>query len=424
MVCGGLSHTVPRPRPRTMSKLYRTALLFVLGTLSCSEPNDETSLSVGFAEPYSFSVVPWVFDAAGNTYLLDTGTPRSRILPRVFSLGETTLSEQMRPDLGIRGFSSAQQPLLVSSQMPAAITAAVQAEELTTFAGILGADILAQTRFAIDPRTRSLLFGTAIDSAQGIGAGVDLDVRLAGGGRTCIADGACFDFGPSRILFDVRINGIAATALLDTASTFTTLAPGLATRVERAGPTRIVEFERVVGDEVFSGRLGDVAQIEFGTGHVFENVTVIVADDLLDTAMTRLHVETGERVEVLLGQSVLESYLAQIDIAAPSVRLYPYSPLGPRLARTPTHFGFAARRAGECATVTYLVRDTPVAIEGLEILDCITRFDGVLIEDVQAPSQGDPGRGIGDVVVIVVDRDGVEFEFEAVYDDYESLAGQ
>ncbi|MEQ1500989.1 MAG: hypothetical protein ABMB14_02105 [Myxococcota bacterium] len=51
------------------------------------------------------------------------------------------------------------------------------------------------------------------------------DAEVAGGGETCLADGPCVEWGPSRLLIEVEIDGTPITLVLDTAAALVVLTP-------------------------------------------------------------------------------------------------------------------------------------------------------------------------------------------------------
>lgn len=393
-MCTDVATTTPRKygaRGTRIALGFKHGLLVLAAAISTapqaacqtSEPMHDPASSSGpeFYDFYIFTVVPWLTDASGALFLLDTGRPRTQVLPSVVDADDDTFAEMVVPDLQLRGLPTEDVPLVISSWLPPNVAAAIAREGIDGFRGIVGVDLLGQQAFALDPREQRIVYGSPdVRLPEAVEPGIDLGARVVGGSQTCFAPDQCFAFGPTRMLVDITLNGVQTTALIDTAATFVTMTDALFGRVEQAGPTRVVDTLRVLGAQQVRERRGRVAELGLGQeGQLrLKDVAVLVADPSLDVALTRLHVETGVKVEVLLGHSVLQRYFAVVDYPAARARLHPYVPARQgRISGSFVSFGYSTDSDADCRRVSVLVLGSTIANQGLELGDCVESVDGL-----------------------------------------------
>jgi hypothetical protein len=218
--------------------------------------------------PRPDSAVPWVQDERGYWYLLDTGAPRTLV----------------RPEAGLELLET--EPV-VTEALPEDLLLAPTDELI---GGLLGADVLLaqpwwregdQVYFGAPPEGLTLLASVALEPV--------------GGGQTCLPDGQCYDYGATRLLVDLELEGRPLTLLLDTGATYVTLSGA-------AGEGLGLDPERELAE--LSARVGDLEQ---------GGVLVSRGDAFLDEALLHLSDEVGRPVDGLLGQSLLAAYVVGIS---------------------------------------------------------------------------------------------------------------
>lgn len=320
--------------------------------------------------PYSHSGVPWVFDD-GRQYLVDTGTPKSFVVPMVAGMEDDAFVLSTLSGWDVQGIG-AESEVVVTRDLPAAILPMIGPD----FGGILAADILAEQPFMLDPRRGRLILdddGVFDEWLVETEEPTRAPVSVEGGGVMCMTEERCFEHDGLRILVDVEIEGTTTTALLDTASTYTTMGQRL--RDELAGdPMRpsvsisrgwdTWDFIRVDELSVFGATLCDVP--------------VRVRPDV-DTALARLSVETGHRVELLLGHSFLLHFMTGVDYDHGVLTLARYSQQVPVETEMFESFGVWISEPvpdSRCRFVTALAHGSSASEAGLGVGDCIVTIDG------------------------------------------------
>ena len=384
-----------------------------LALTACQSSTEQTSPSTrDVFETYVFTAVPWVTDPRGNAFLLDTGSPRTQLVPGILGLDDDHFSERIVDSVELRGLSIADISVVVSSTLPAPLQNGLENSGRLNFGGVIGSDLLGLRDFAFDARDQRLLFGDPLASLTNVGPATDVGARLKGGGSTCLAPEQCYAFGATRWLVDVELDGVTTVALVDTAATYVIVSDSIFTRAQRMGGTRsTVRLERLpTGDT--ATRIGVFDEVRVGEV-ALDDVGMIVRGGGFDSALARLQVETGERVEVLLGHSVLQRFVTEFSVDPPTLKLREYEP--PRDDPFPvpqTGLGFGLVSDASCFSVTSLIQDTPVAARGLQLGDCVTHIDG---HQTFSPEAKDRVRttSLGDEVVLTIEREGEPFELVA-----------
>lgn len=321
---------------------------------------------------YAHSGVPWMFDDDGYQYLIDTGTPRSFVIPPVARRGDDVFLTEVVEGWDVNGLG-ADVEVVVTYELPPAILPMMD----STFGGIMAADVLSRQPFMLDPlRSRFVLDddGRFDEWLSETDDAVRVPVTIAGGGTTCMQVDRCFEHDGHRVLVDVLVDGEPVVALLDTASTYTTMGRGLLERLGQAeGRPHVVvsrfwdswDFVRLEELAVGGARLADVP---------------VRVNPALDTAFARLSVETGEKVELLLGHSFLLYFMTGVDYDGPSLTLARYS--APRTIETEMFESFGIwlvgsnEERGSCLPVVALAQGGEADRAGIDLGDCVIELDG------------------------------------------------
>ncbi len=333
---------------------------------------------------YSHSGVPWIFDDDGYQYLIDTGTPRSFVAPPVAAHDDDVFVVETVPGWDVQGMGSDTE-VVVTYDLPPAILPMIGSD----FGGIMAADVLSRQPFLLDPlRSRFILDddGNFGEWLSGTEQATRFPVTIAGGGTTCMQETRCFEHEGLRILVDVLVEGEPVVALLDTASTFTTMGRGLFDRLH--GPTSRPSAKIARGwDEWEFVRVGDLRM-----GDVALDDVPVRMNHHLDVPLARLSVETNRKVELLLGHSFMLHFMVGIDYDAPSVMLARYSDPAPVETEMFEGFGiwlFPPRDGSSCIPVVALAHGSDADDAGIDVGDCLLEIDGV------------DGAAIGDVDLVL-----------------------
>ena len=391
-----------------------TLLLILLLAFGCAPAADPS------VTPSEFTAVLWVRDSTGHWFLFDTGSPRSMIRPSVVGLPAGTFGEYQLPNFKVTGIPDVLPPLLVTEALPARLLQVEARGEVEPLGGVIGADILETFRFAIDPREPFLRLNDPPGTRYSDTEPLSLDVELRGGGRTC-ADERCWDFSATRLVVPINIGGVETHALVDTAATYVTVSRTLVPRLEEAGPVSQLIFDTRSGPAQES--LARVAHISVGTidgdAAQLPQVPLLVGDPaVMDPALSRLHVETGRRVEVLLGHSFLRRFVTEIDMSScASIKLHAIEPQELELDDFES-FGFFASVSEECWDVTAVVRDSTIARDGLVAGDCIVAIDDVPRTDMTETEALADELLAGDAVTLTVRRSDGDQTFVVGRDDH------
>ncbi|MCH9681580.1 MAG: aspartyl protease family protein [Deltaproteobacteria bacterium] len=343
------------------------------GVLLGCEPQAATA-----AEPktvaYTHSGVPWIFDETGHQYLIDTGTPRTFVTPHVAGVDGDTFAVQTVEQWDVRGLGGGRE-VVVTYDLPPAVIPMVG----PSFGGILAADLLAERPFVLDPLRSRLVFdddGDFCDWLTQTEPPVQVPVQVGGGGTACMRPQRCFEHDGMRMLVDVVVEGTPVVALVDTGSTFTSLGSGLQERLGGDGrPTMTVsrgwdtwKFSRL--------RTLSIADV------LVEDAPVRINPDL-DAALARLSVETGQRVELLLGHSVLLQFAVGIDYGRERLTLARYVDDRPLETEMFESFGVWLASADQgCWPVVAVAHGTEAHRSGIDVGDCLLSIDGRTAEQM------------------------------------------
>lgn len=261
---------------------------------------------------YFHTFVPFMADSNEYIYLIDTGSPRSPVVPAALGLPDDSFQVTPLPDWDIGALNPGDIPIVVSRVLP---PMALPEDRL---GGIIGADLLSQRLFALDPRTQRFILGQPDSLLFDVEPGVDIPIMFRGGGSTCLIEDQCFDYGPSRLIVEVEIEGQPVYALIDTGATYVMATTTLFERLPQRDDRPSLIFERAGLHNQYSR----FATFQIG-GVELDNVPFIVREEL-STSLARLHIETGIRVEMLLGHSFLMHFVTAIDYPEKSMRLFRY----------------------------------------------------------------------------------------------------
>ena len=401
---GRVMNTGTRIKARGAGLACAQLALTLVCSVGCTSDPEAGELEQTVA-PYVFTVVPWVRDTSGAWFLFDTGSPRSMVRPAVVGLPDGTFGDGDPAGFEVPGLPLPTHPLLITEALPARLLRVEASGEITGLGGVIGADTLSEFRFAIDPIDSRVFINDLAGTRYGDGEPLSLDVELRGGGRTCIGDD-CWSFGATRLIVPITIGGVSTHALVDTAATYVTVSRSLMGRLEARGPVSRLFLDTEAGPANESyARVPEVrVAARGGQAAVLSQVPLLVGDPAtMDPAFARLHVETGRRVEVLLGHSFLRRFVTEIDFRVPSVDLHRLDDPPLDLDRFET-FGVWLSVSDDCWTVSRLVRDSSLAREGLRVGDCIGAINGAARSDLSEVEARSADLVIGTELTLSVRR--------------------
>lgn len=270
----------------------------------------------------TFTNVGWLVDRdQGGVYLLDTGTPRTQVLPSVLGSGVYSFAETVWDDPF--GLNVDREEVVVASEFPPFLAIS------PNFYGIIGADLVGQRPYLYSPKNDRLVLNpdpSSVDPAS-VEEGQNIPMQVLGGSGTCL-DLGCFEWGATRLIVPVTLNGVETWGLVDTG----------------IGPITVSQrfFERHFEDEqpptfqmvdLVDPDFSSVAPVRM-TAMTVETVTVgeVVETDVrvdvppvaggLEAALARLSVEVGMQVEVLLGNSFWVRYASRFDHQTGELTVY------------------------------------------------------------------------------------------------------
>lgn len=339
--------------------------------------------------------LPYVRDAAGYWYVIDTGSPRTTITPEAAGAAPATRGDQRLPSW-VFPLNSGDVAVLVTDR-PTAYDQGV----LRPFAGVIGVDVLADYTLTLDPRARTLTADPRPSPASASMLSVDGVERL-GPGTFCIEDGQCAHFGPSRLVFPVSVEGVATWAALDTGRRRSTLTDALWRRLPRNAKRSVLTLGDLRQARVLAFQLG-----RGGAGPTVSNSVVSMSDD--EAPFAKLQVETGRPIEVLVGQSFLQNFVARVDIAGAAIALTPYDDTHEAAAADePPTIGALFDVGAGCFAVVGVYAEHDAQRKGLAVGDCVTGVDdGALTFDragLTSLSRYFISRGAGATVRLTVRR--------------------
>lgn len=302
---------------------------------------------------------PWVTDADGRWFLLDTGVPRTVLEPEVLGLQRDDFHEApVPPDVwrDSAGFNQGTLPLV-------AVHAGLPFEDLMEFGGLIGMDLLGERTVTFDPGTDQIVFGPYEHPPQR----AHVPVRVLGPGTTCF-DQDCYDYGASRRIVQGSIDGVAAQLLVDTGAVPLVLTnsfferlpdrpdrPGFFVRARQEGAMHMVRTESLHLDGV---SLTDVPAEVIETSAQF----------------ARLQLETGVGIDGVIGYDVLRHFattlhphelvLSRVDDAL----VEPEDMVG---------LGVGVVDEGDCFAVDRLLVGGGPELQGLVLGDCLVEIDGI-----------------------------------------------
>lgn len=354
--------------------------------------------------PYSHSGVPWIFDD-GYQYLIDTGTPKSFVVPPVAMENDDAFVVSTIGEWNVLGMGEHSE-VVITYDLPPAIIPMIGVD----FGGILGADILSDRPFMLDPRRERFIVDDDGDFAEWLvetDGMVRVGASVTGGGTSCMREGRCFEHDGLRMLIDIEVEGQTTTALLDTASTYTTMGRRLYERLDEGGEPRTQVSIARGWDEWSFVRVGE---IDVGGAQLLD--VPVRVNPAVDTALARLSVETGQRVEMLLGHSFLLHFMAGVDYASATLTLAPYADELPVETEMFESFGLWLANLGpeyNCLRVVALAHGTDAQAAEIDVGDCIVELDGLAASELSdtALTIRMQGSELGDELdVAVVDSPG------------------
>lgn len=344
---------------------------------SCDDPAPQ--LQEPRVLSYAHSGVPWIFDADGYQYLIDTGTPRTFVVPPVADRNDDVFVVGQLDNWHVQGIG-AHAEVVVTYDLPPAVLPMVGPK----FGGILAADLLAVQPFLLDPRWNRFVLDDDGDFTEWLSEtdpALRVPVEVLGGGIACMAPARCFSHDGLRMLVNVEVEGQSVVALLDTGSTYTSMGRQLFERLDKGSARTEASISR--GWDLW--RFVRVARLSIGEASL-EDVPVRINPEL-DTSLARLSVETDRQVEMLLGHSVLLNFMTGLDYAGSTLTLARYIDPGQLETEMFQNFGiWLARSIGEgherCFPLTALALDSEAEHAGLSIGDCVLALDGLSAADM------------------------------------------
>lgn len=320
---------------------------------------------------YAHSGVPWIFDDDGNQYLIDTGTPRSFVVPPIAAMDDDAFVTRVVEGWDIQGIGEDEE-VVVTYDLPPPILPMMG----PGFGGIMAADLLSRQPFMLDPlRSRFVLDddGRFDEWLSETDDAIRVPATIAGGGTICMHPDRCFEHEGRRVLVDVLVEGEPVVALLDTASTYTTMGRLLFERLDGGQSRPQVSISR--GWDTWD--FARVGELSIGEASL-EDVPVRV-NAAIDTALARLSVETNQKVELLIGHSYLLHFMTGVDYDHPALTLARYSTPRPVETEMFEGFGiwlFGATEGTSCLPVVAMAHGGEAERAGIDVGDCVLELDG------------------------------------------------
>jgi hypothetical protein len=347
----------------------------------------------------AFFGVPFVQDDAGRWFVVDTGSPRTLVAPAVAGVGGAGVTEAVLPGWQVAGLDTGGVPVVV---VDLGFLADRGALSLEPFGGLVGADLLMREEVvAFDHRGGRIAFqATERVLEPPRPAAMATRFEVLGSGRTCI-DGSCFDYPASRIVVPVEVEGVATYAVLDTGATFTIALHTLVARL----PALAERPRAVLGGATFT-RTTALALGKAGANPSVANT--IVMESRADEVFAKLQIETGRRVELILGHSLLADHVTEIDHGKGVLALYPYAGGENPFESWFVSIGLALRQGDACFDVVEVEAGSDAALHGLAPGDCIVAVDGMRAADTPLDAVLDHIRTLapGTRIPVEMQRDG------------------
>jgi hypothetical protein len=319
-----------------------------------------------------FFGVPFVQDHEGRWFVVDTGSPRTLVAPAVAGVGGAGVTEAVLPGWQVAGLDTGSVPVVVAELDFLADRGALSLEP---FGGLVGADLLQREDVvAFDHRGGRIAFqATERVLEPPRPAAMATRFEVLGAGSTCI-DGACFDYPASRIVVPVEIEGVTTHAVVDTGATFTVALHTLVARL----PARADRPRAAVGGTTFTrtavlalGKAGDHPGV----------ANTIVIESRADEVFAKLQIETGRRVELILGHSFLADHVTEIDHGQGVLALYPYPGGENPFESWFVSVGLTLRQGDACFDVVEVAAGSDAETHGLVPGDCVVAVDGMRAAD-------------------------------------------
>ncbi|MCH9685917.1 MAG: hypothetical protein K0V04_31070 [Deltaproteobacteria bacterium] len=332
-----------------MTRFRAIAWSVALPLAACAQSDSEPDPVA--ADPISvesrFTNVTWMTAPTGEVFLLDTGSPRTQVIPEVLGLADNVFDEVIWDDPF--GFNVDRQAVLASGDLPLFLKA------VPGFSGIIGADMLSRRPFIVDTHGGEVVLGEISPSEVMERYDVEppsvVPIEVLGGSRTCFTMG-CIEWEANRIIVPVTIDGVASFGVVDTGMGNVTVSGEFFERHLAERPVPSFEMEDLVDPQftqaapvVMIHTLAERLVIgDLGEQDVRLDIPPRAAG--LDAALSRLSVEVGVKVEVLLGNSLFARFLTQVDYEAQELRLYRYRESHPTVGRLEGTSVFASESVG------------------------------------------------------------------------------
>jgi hypothetical protein len=227
--------------------------------------------------------------------------------------------------------------------------------------------------------------------------GAEVPLLLRGASSLCYDD-RCFEYGDHRALATIELDGVEATALIDTGTEFITISESLAERLPRDNPRmkmRALELLDRVG-------MIRVRRTQLGEASVKDAAVLIVPRSAL---FTRLSLETGTHIEALLGTSYLRRFATTFDLEARKLELRELE--GYSFEERTIGLGLGLQPRDGCYFVHQMIENGAAEQAGVRLGDCLTRILGFAPGEasVEAELEGLPEGASVEVVVRREDRE-------------------
>lgn len=342
------------------------AISFCLMSIGCADESapNETRYSAPY---FQHSDLPWISDGNGRWFLLDTGSPRTLLLPESIGEEQEYFSEDLISPEKWRdgaGFNKGNDPLVIVEFDRSLIGFAT-----ADLGGIIGADLMLSRRFTLDPRSTRIQFGDAKETLSDVIASQSTTMRMLGSGSTCFGGSArCVEYAPSRMIVQVEIEGTVANLMIDTGSRWMVLSSSFFSRLEvfpdRPTFTLFNNETSLVFARTKAVTLGDL---------IVSDVGVQLQDT--DGRWARLQIETGVRIDGVLGFDFIKRFGTTFKAYDEKITFHGFSSMD-HYVEDFEGIGFRATDDGECFRVDFLLEGGDSQRQGLVIGDCLVDVGG------------------------------------------------
>jgi len=256
-------------------------------------------------------------------------------------------------------------------------------------------------------------------AAGAVGPAVEVDARVAGGGRFMIA-GEVRPVGATRFLVRVAVEdqddrAESFWALVDSGATSVVLSNELMELLGDGGRPRL---EGVVVDTASGPQAGYLTRVwslrlpgaDDRVEQTSAPVMVLPDDDLFESVSA----EVGQEVRGIVGGSFLRWYVATLDYAAEAMRLLPYV--------SPDHIdpdefvglGFDLTRRSGAWVIEAVFGGTDAEAQDVRVGDTLVAIDGIAVADLDESDIDGLARsgGVGAVVAVALERAGEDGRVE------------